>query len=229
MCRFLTLRSMEPLDPVPWIAAFAERCRASKEFQGHGWGVSWWDGRTWRRHRSVEPIWDEIPEELPASTVVVAHARSAFRNEGIVVENNMPFLEDDLAFAFNGELRGVRLNVQGETGAARLFNLLRRFRATSQGHLGPALERLDRVVSERTEYVRALNAVVSDGTDVWIGSHYSEDPDYFTLWRTALPDLGGGTVVVSSERFTPFGHTVPPWTAIPNRMILKLDLEAVCS
>lgn len=222
MCRFLVLRAPEPFDPVPWIEPFAERCEASREYQGHGWGVSWWTGAGWERHRSVEPIWDEIPDRLPASTLVLVHARSAFRNEGIVVENNMPFLSGDLAFAFNGELHGVRLSVPGETGAARLFTLLERFRASCGGDLLSALERLDRVVTERSEHVRAMNMVVSDGRDVWVNAHFSQEPDYFTLWRAEVPGEGGGLLAVSSERFDTDSAT-PAWAPIPNRATLKLE------
>src|SRR5690606_13757834 len=180
MCRLLVLRAPERFDAAPWIAPFAARCEASKEFQGHGWGVSCWTEEGWRSYRSVAPIWEEVPETLPAADVVLVHARSAFRNEGIAVENNMPFVRDDLAFAFNGELRGVRLRAPGETGAAPLFHLLERFRgagsppgdgsAGAAGSAGSAaepgdvtraaLERLDRVVTERCAYVRAMNIVV---------------------------------------------------------------------
>lgn len=228
MCRFFALRAQTPIDPVPWVASFAERCEFSKEYQGHGWGVSWWDGRRWRRYRSVRPIWEDVPEELPASPLVLVHARSAFRNEGIVVGNNMPFLGDDLAFAFNGELRGVRLSVPGETGAAKLFELLRRFRAAEDVEVVDALRRVDRVVTARTEYVRALNTVVSDGRDLWAGSRYSEDPEYFTLWHAWLPKLAGGTAAVSSERFDASGY-VPNWRPMPHGEILKIDRETTCS
>ncbi len=129
MCRILGLQADEPVDAVPWIEAFGSRCRDSEEFHGHGWGMSWQEHGRWRRYRSIRPIWEDTVD-LPATRLVLVHARSAFRNEGIVVENNMPFLSGELesprgdrhgarAFAFNGELRGVRLTVPGVTGAAR--------------------------------------------------------------------------------------------------------------
>ena len=44
-----------------------------------------------------------------------------FRNEGIAVENNMPFLSGRHGFVFNGELRGVRIAATGRIGAEKLF------------------------------------------------------------------------------------------------------------
>ena len=127
------MHATAPFDANPWIDAFAERCRASHEYQGHGWGAAWRTDGGWDRTRSIDPIWEPGRTPVPEASVVVVHARSAFRNEGIVVENNMPFLASDLAFAFNGELRGVRLSAPGETGAARLLHLLERFNAAAGG------------------------------------------------------------------------------------------------
>ena len=129
MCRILALGANEPFDCNPWISAFAERCHESKEYQGHGWGVAWRTEDGWAHARSLIPIWEDERVTVPLSDLVLVHARSAFQNEGIEVQNNMPFVKEKLAFAFNGELHGVRLNVPGETGAARLCHLLDRFRA----------------------------------------------------------------------------------------------------
>ena len=137
MCRILGIQADTLIDASPWIEAFGLRCRDSNEFQGHGWGMSWYVDGGWQRYRSLRPIWEDRVE-LPESRIVLVHARSAFRNEDIAVENNMPFLSGELesspgdrhgarAFAFNGELHGVRLTVPGVTGAARLFHLLERF------------------------------------------------------------------------------------------------------
>jgi len=228
MCRILALCASEPFDVNPWITAFSGQCQASKEFQGHGWGVASRTTGGWRHHRSIQPIWDNADHQVPASHLVIVHARSAFRNEGIVVENNMPFLSRDLAFAFNGELRGVKLDVPGTTGAAKLLHLLERFRASADGDVGAALERLDQVVARRSEHVRALNIVVSDGRQLWANSRFADDPDYFTLHEAWLPGISGGLRVVSSERFDVLGLS-PEWTAIPNHARRLISAEAPCS
>lgn len=228
MCRILALTADEAFDAADWLRAFALRCRESREYQGHGWGVAWWADGGWQRYRSLTPIWeDDLPAEL-RSTLVLVHARSAFRDEGIVLGNNMPFLADDLAFAFNGELRGVRLAAPGATGAVRLTHLLGRFRRAADGDVFEALRRLDAVVSARSDYVRALNVVVSDGSTVWVNAHWSEDPDYFTLHRTsvALPE-GGALQAVSSEPFA-LDDGAPRWEAIANRTTRALGGVAAC-
>ena len=223
MCRILGIQADEPIDAAPWIEAFGRRCQDSKEFQGHGWGMSWYLDGSWRRYRSIRPIWDE-PIEVPATRMVLVHARSAFRNEGIVVENNMPFLSEDeaslpgsrkaLAFAFNGELHGVRLTSPGATGAARLFYLLKRFTTAADGDTLGALSRLDDLISSRSDYVRALNIVASDGHSLFINAHHSEDPEYFTLHTASLP-AERGMRFVSSEKIS-LEKLAPRWETIPN-------------
>ena len=228
MCRILALQADRPLDPTPWFTPFAERCRASKEYQGHGWGVAWRVEHGWERYRSLCPIWeDRIPTDCRTALVLV-HARSAFGDEGIEIENNMPFVSGSLAFAFNGELRGVRLSAPGATGAARLSWMLERFRASADGDGLAALKRLDAVVSARSEHVRALNVVATDGADVWVNARFSEDPEYFTLHRAESLVVGGGRArAISSERFDVPGLALA-WTPIPNGTTCTLAAAAPC-
>ncbi len=225
MCRILAIQTQHPIETAPWVESFATACRESPEYQGHGWGIAWREEGRWQRHRSVEPIW-ETGFTMPSTSLALVHARSAFRNEGIVVENNMPFLNEDVAFAFNGELRGVRLSAPGATGAARLQHLLMRF---SDGHdrdLEGALRRLDRVVTSRTEYTRALNLVVSDGRDLYVHSRYSESPDYFTLHHSELnADVGGR--LVCSERIST-ADVSPDWIGLENGSTCRLPGGRPC-
>ena len=158
--------------------------------------------------------------------MALIHARSAFRDEGIVVENNMPFLSGDLAFAFNGEIHGVRLSVPGATGAARLFRLLERFATAAGGDTLGALARLDELIASRSDYVRALNIVVSDGRSLLVNTRYSENPDYFALHTAAVP--AAGLRLVSSERVST-GDVTPEWVPIPNHTTRALEAESTCS
>jgi glutamine amidotransferase len=194
MCRLLAVRDAAPFAIGDLLEALARIAKASKEYQGDGWGCAWWTGERWERYRSIRPIWEDDLGRFGATTVLLGHARSAFRNEGIEVENNMPFLDDRSAFIFNGELRGVSIVAPGRIGAEKLFRFIRRLGADSSlERFRHALE----VVRRRTKYVRAMNLVLATGPTLRVASWYSEDPDYFTLHLSR----GDSRTMISSEPF----------------------------
>lgn len=210
MCRLLAVCDADPFEIPGQLRALATIARESREYQGDGWGCAWWDGRAWQRYRSLTPIWEDQLDEFGETRLLLAHARSAFRNEGIAVENNMPFIEDDVAFVFNGELRGVRLTAPGRTGADKLFHMLRRLGA-ARGTA--ALRRAVDIVVRRTAYVRAMNLVMANSEGVCVVSRFGEAPDYFTMHL--LRD--GGRVAVCSEPFPGGGG----WSPIANGSVLE--------
>jgi len=201
MCRFLVLRSAEGFNPSPMVDTFRERCRRSAEFQGHGYGLALLASGRWERFRSLTPIWEDSPPLPGKAEVLVVHARSAFRNEGIDVLNNMPFYREDLCFVFNGELRGVRLKATGRIGAEKIFHLI-----LEQGpDLSEALAATDRLVRSRSRYVRAMNVALTDGSAIYAHCRFAERPDYFTLhYRTG--ELSGVSSEPLDESFRPMAN-----------------------
>ena len=185
MCRILLVRGERAFDPGPHLAALAAIARDSREYQGHGWGVAWRDGGGWKLYHDIRPVWEDPahaePGRFPATDTLIVHARSAFRDEGIVVENNMPFADGERVFAFNGELRGVRIKEAGRIGAEKIFNYVKRF---NRGDLAAALSRGCEVIRKRTRYVRAMNVILADSRMAAVACHFGEDPDYFQLRRT---------------------------------------------
>ena len=210
MCRLLAVRDVEEFPIAEQLQALATIARQSKEYQGDGWGCGWWDGARWEVYRSVTPIWEDRLDQFGRTRMLVAHARSAFRNEGIAVENNMPFVEGDAAFVFNGELRGVRFTAPGRIGAEKLFGVFRRFGGDGDT---AALERAIRVVVRRTGYVRAMNFVLVNRETIRIGSRFGEDPGYFTMYQKET----GTRRAVCSE---PFGGEAD-WQPIANGTVLE--------
>lgn len=211
MCRLLVVRDDTPFGAGEPLQRFAAAARASKEYQGDGWGCAWREGGEWRSYRTVTPIWEDRLDGFGATRLLVAHARSAFRNEGITVENNMPFLEGAEVFAFNGELRGVRIAEEGDTGAAKLFRFLHRLGSL---RTADALARGLEIVAARTRYIRALNLIVSDGDRVLVASRFGEDPDYFTMRRVER----GARRMVASD---PIDEGTD-WLPIPNGTVMAL-------
>ena len=169
------------------------------------------DRNEWAMYKNIKPIWEDDLDRFGETRVLLAHARSAFRNEGIAVENNMPFCDERLAFAFNGELRGVRIQQDGRIGAEKIFNFIKRF---DRGDLGAAVKRATEIIRKRTEFIRAMNIVICDRHSVCISSLFNDDPGYFTLHRRSM---AGGFVVCSQ----PFG-SAEKWRPIENDSIQVL-------
>ena len=213
MCRLLCVHSRHPFAIEPHLGVFATIARDSREYQGHGWGCAWLvDGR-WRVHRDLRPVWEDRHDRFGETTLLLAHARSAFRDEGIRVENNMPFDDGRHVFVFNGELRGVRIREQGRIGAEKVFNYVKRF---DRGDMHAALERGLRVIEKRSRYVRAMNLILASPTRVHVSCRFAEDPDYFRMYERET----GDTRVVCSD---PYPGTTD-WVPIDNGAVLTRDL-----
>ncbi len=190
---------------------FAEVAQTSAEYQGHGWGCSWREAGRWQHYHNIRPIWEDDLSRFGETSLLLAHARSAFRDEGIIVENNMPFSDGESVFIFNGELRGVRVRSEGRIGAEKIYNYIRRF---DKGDKLAALERATSIILKQSAYVRAMNIILSDGSGTWLSTHYNENPDYFQMHTKQE----GGLKLVCSH---PFANTTR-WTRIDNGTTVAL-------
>ena len=218
MCRILLVRGDAPFDPRPHLDALSTIAHDSKEFQGHGWGCALADsGGGWHLYHDIRPIWQDSTRldatRFPATRVLIAHARSAFRDEGITVENNMPFADETRVFAFNGELRGVRIKERGRIGAEKIFNYVKRF---DHGNLQQALERGAEIIHKRCRYVRAMNIIMANRCEAVVGCYYGEDPDYFQLRHQRIDDLD----IVCSQSYP--GHDA--WPRMEHRETITFAL-----
>ena len=211
MCRLLWLRAEHPVDVSVHLAHFARLCQESTEYQGHGWGCATLAGDQWRFHHSLSPIWEDDLTVFGETRLFLAHARSAFRDEGIAIENNMPFTRANEVFIFNGELNGVRIREEGRIGAEKIFNYTRRF-----SHQGPlaGLKKSVEVIEKRTRYIRALNFIIATPERSLLATVYNENPGYFQMQRTSVDGLD----VVCSEQY-PVGGS---WRPIENRTVIEL-------
>ena len=205
MCRLLVVRSQDPFDPCSHLTRFASLCRSSKEFQGHGWGCAWREeGRGWQIYRNLCPIWEDDPSRFPRTTLLVTHARSAFEDKDIAVENNMPFSDGERVFIFNGELRGVRIREEGRIGAEKIFNFIRRF---DRGDMLAALKKAAGLIQNRTRYIRGMNILMVKERTIYLSTFFSEDEDYFTIRFKE-----GRELVICSEAYPSEGG----WQSVAN-------------
>lgn len=208
MCRLLWVKSETPFPIADELARFADAAARSKEYQGHGWGCSYLAGGAWRHYKNIKPVWEDDLTCFGNTTLLVAHARSAFRDEGVAVENNMPFHDDRYVFIFNGELRGVRIAEQGRIGAEKIFNFIKRF---DHGDMLEALARGTGIIRKRSKYVRAMNIIIAERDRSYLASFFNEDPDYFTLRYSRASDK----VIVASD---PLPGPVD-WEKVPSETV----------
>ena len=208
MCRLLAVQAKEPFALNDYLKKFSVICKNSREYQGHGWGCSYLDNGKWIHYKNILPVWEDDIPDFGKSTLLLAHARSAFQDRGIVIENNMPFSDDKTVFIFNGELHGVKINAEGKIGAEKIFNFIKRFE--NQGLLN-ALKKGTKIIETRSRYVRAMNIIISDKKKVFMSSLFNEDENYFTMHYKKT----NGMLIVCSD---PFEHE-KGWTKIANRTI----------
>lgn len=135
----------------------------------------------WHHYRNINPIWDCDISDFGETKLLLVHARSAFRDEGIAIENNMPFSDGESVFIFNGELRGVKIKSDGRIGAEKIYNYVRRM---DKGDKQAALAKAVSIIEKRTSYIRAMNIIFSDGEKSIVSSTYSESPDYFQMHQS---------------------------------------------
>ena len=211
MCRILYASSDSPFPISELLLPFAEMSRASREYQGHGWGCAWRDGNGWRQYHDIRPVWQDRLDGFGETRLLLVHARSAFRDEGIVVENNMPFSDGESVFVFNGELRGVRIKSEGRIGAEKIYNYIRRF---DKGDKCAATARAVDIIARRSAYVRAMNLILSDGEQSCLSTSFNEAPEYFQMYRRQTDKLD----LVCSRPL----DDGPGWRSIDNHTTTRL-------
>jgi glutamine amidotransferase len=160
------------------------------------------------------PVWED-QNNFPDTTLFLAHARSAFRDEGIVVENNMPFTDGTNIFLFNGELQGVKIRVDGRIGAEKIFNTIRRF---DKGDLVEATRRAVGVINKRTRYIRAMNFFLASRDQILVYSQFGESPEYFQINSLRA----GDTRIICSQ---PYSFSDHPWEKIENKQLETIELN----
>jgi len=178
MCRLLFIKSETEINISEHLNIFSQICKNSKEYQGHGWGCSYLRNNEWIHYKNINPIWEDDISNFPSTNRLIVHARSAFQDKDIAVENNMPFYDDKHIFIFNGELQGVKIKSEGRIGAEKIFNFIKRF---NNNNMLSALQKGVNIINKRSFYVRAMNIVISDSDKVFVSSTYNEDPEYFGM------------------------------------------------
>ena len=212
MCRLLYIKSKEKFSTSENLKKFAAVAKNSKEYQGHGWGCAYLVDGNWKYYKNVNPIWEDDFSKFEDTTLLSVHARSAFQDKDIFVENNMPFCDENYVFIFNGELRGVKIKADGRIGAEKIFNFIKRF---DKGVLKEAVEKGTDIIDKRSEYIKAMNIILCNKEKAVVSSIFNEEEDYFTMCYQKSEDK----IVICSD---PLDEG--EWTNIENRTTTEFAL-----
>lgn len=216
MCRMLFIKMNKEFLVQPHLESFSHICQNSKEYQGHGWGIYFRTGGQWLNFKNISPIWDNNLSGFGNADLLLVHARSAFQNQDITIENNMPFSNGRYLFMFNGELHGVKLKINGRTGAHKIFNFFHQLNHDDH-HTFQNFTKTLKIIRQHTTDIRAMNILLTDTltNKVYLSCLFSQDPGYFTL-RIKHADNG---FIICSEMYP--GET--GWKNIANDTIEVLS------
>ena len=205
MCRFLMVKSQNPLNPAKILEKFAEMAKKSTapdgDWQGDGWGISWLGyDQEWKLKKSINPMWKEkdVFSQIPESSLFLAHVRSAsFHHHKEVLDYNQPFLREPYAFVFNGHLKRVSFpfQVDGNIGSQKVWTLLYDLLKLSDPR--KSLFRLKETLEKNSQCIQALNVGLCDKKNIYAYCQYSDHPDYYNLQFHESLSLK----IISSETF----------------------------
>ena len=214
MCRFLCVRAVEEFAMADHLEHFALTAKNSSEDQSHGWGCAWMAAGHWTIYRSLKPVWEDDLGIFANTGYLLAHARSAYKNDGITLYNNMPFFDGQSVFVFNGDLQGVRIREHGRIGAEKVFNYIKRL---NEGNMLDAVSQAVKALNDKSRYVRALNFVLAQPDACYVSSTFNENPVYFQLHEKRTAD----SVIISSSPY----ENDAGWRVIPNHTTRHVHLK----
>lgn len=221
MCRFLMVRSEDPLRPKDLLEKFAAMAARSwspdGDRQADGWGVAWLDEQGgWNIRKSPNPIWTEtrLFARIPRCQVLAAHVRSAsFPGQKGVVEYNQPFVADSYVFVFNGLLNNVSapFPVEGRIGSQKIWSLLQRFLNCSRPAAG--ISALVCLLEFWAREIQALNMGLFEDRRLFVYCRQTDDGQYYRLRVHRSPSL----TMVCSEELDGL-----PWKIVPLNVVLEI-------
>lgn len=203
MCRFLLAKSTNPILPSTLLYPFSAMAKKSKAFdgdwQGDGWGLSWTDSNNmFHVHTSLYPIWEEdgIFDSFTETKNLSLHARSASftKHKGNILFNQ-PYINTSYSFVFNGLLKKVSLNISGQIGAIKIWNLFQQ--NVAQHNPIQALELLKNQLISNAKEIQALNVGIQTLDHIYALCYFTKHPHYYQLHYVNTPKIK----IISSQPF----------------------------
>ena len=204
MCRFLVVKSKQPVYLASFLESFSKMSEKSKtpdgDLQADGWGICWQNNKSWNFYKSIFPIWKskEKFSRFPKSKLFLIHSRSStFKKHKDNIAFNQPFVWNNFAYVFNGSISKIRLKqkIMGEVGSQKIFYLIRQ-KFEELADLKKAIISVFNLIRQNSLRINGLNLSIIYNQKVYSFSFFTKYPDYYQLWF----GKGGGIKVISSEK-----------------------------
>lgn len=207
MCRFALVKTTVPIKPLDILERFANMAKNSHapdgDTQGDGWGISWREKDMWQSRTYLSPVWEmeDSFSHFPKTQLFLLHARSSsFDKDKGNVSYNQPYIKNNLAFVFNGLLKGVSFPrpLTGDIGAQKIWTLFREF--SEKCDISTAFERTISNLNKYSIDIQALNVGISDGSRLYVYNQFATNPHYYSLHAHESE----GLKIISSEHLQGF-------------------------
>jgi predicted glutamine amidotransferase len=187
MSRILFINKKERFDIETDLTAFAEHAENNPgpegNWQGDGWGVSWLDPlNNWREFKLFPPIWqnkDFLYMFTPSNTFM-AHVRTlAVEEEYTSEENNMPYTNNELAFACDADLLESKVDSADKLVGLRLWEDIQKL---DKKNLEQEFKKLCENINLEEKALKSANLVLCDKENVYVYCKYlAERKDYYQI------------------------------------------------
>ncbi len=195
------------------IEQFALKCRNSWQYQGDGFGIAYFnEDKKLKILKSLKPIWaaSDLIQKIPYTDFVLVHARSAFGENTIGdLDNNQPFGDKDFLFAFNGNLQGMRLKMEGKIGSHKIYNFFKnKIKKNPNLSFETLMKQNTEYLCKKAKYVKSFNLIAVKGEEIYIHNQYGaqENANYFDMWVSQKDK----NLIVSSERLDYYDMQIKP-------------------
>jgi 23S rRNA C2498 (ribose-2'-O)-methylase RlmM len=103
-------------------------------------------------------------------------------------------------------VRGVRIKETGNSGAEKIFNLIRKM---DRGDGRQAVEQAVRLISQKSNYIRAMNFIIAKNDKIYLNSIFNENQSYFMMHKK-----NGDSLIISSVPYPSTNYN--DWSPIYN-------------
>lgn len=187
MSRFLFINKKERFDIETDLTVFAENAEMNHtpegNWQGDGWGISWLDPLGgWREFKLFMPIWknkDFLYMFTPSNTFLMHVRTLAAEEEYISEEHNLPFTNENISFAFDGDLIESEIGTANKLIADKFWETIKTF---DLNNLENEFKNFCENINLETEALKAANLVLCNKENVYVYSKYkTELESYYQL------------------------------------------------